>query len=38
VELAVATGVSFVDWLTDPVAMITAAQVLDEIATKTARR
>jgi hypothetical protein len=30
----VATGVSFVDWLTDPVAMVTASEVLDEIAQK----
>jgi hypothetical protein len=28
----VATGVSFREWLTDPVAMITAAEVLDDIA------
>jgi hypothetical protein len=34
VELAVATGVSFREWLTDPVAMITASEVLDEIASK----
>jgi hypothetical protein len=35
VELAVATGVSFREWLTDPVAMLTAAEVLDEIAKRT---
>jgi hypothetical protein len=31
----VATGVSFSEWLTDPVAMITAAAVLDDIAQRT---
>lgn len=30
-----ATGVSFREWLTDPVAMITASEVLAEIAEKT---
>ena len=37
-ELAVATGVSPREWLTDPVAMLTASEILAEIADKTGRR
>jgi hypothetical protein len=37
VELAVATGVSPWEWLRDPSAMVTAADVLDEIAAKKGR-
>jgi hypothetical protein len=32
VELAVHTGVSFREWLTDPAAMVTAAEILAEAA------
>jgi hypothetical protein len=34
VELAVATGVPPREWLTDPVAMITASEILQEIRDK----
>jgi len=35
VELAVATGVPAREWLQDPVAMLTASEVLAEIGEKT---
>jgi len=37
VELAVATGVSWREWLRDPVAMVTASAILDEMAKRPKR-
>jgi hypothetical protein len=38
VALAVTTGVSFREWLRDPAAMVTALEVLAEVAEKTPGR
>jgi hypothetical protein len=38
VEVAVATGVPVREWLDDPTALVTAAEVLEEIAERTQAR
>jgi hypothetical protein len=38
VALAVQTGISWREWLADPPAMITALEVLEEIARRTAEK